>query len=81
MSSRNVDKKYRTHARGGLVTEYIGDEWFDNVKAATDEVNARGMYHWAYEENGWPSGFGCGMANGLGVDYQQVALVNISLRD
>ena len=62
------------HARGGLMTEYMGDEWFDNVRAATEEGNARGMHPWAYDENGWPSGFGGGKINGLGLDYQQKML-------
>ena len=62
---------YFMHARGGLLTEYMGKEWFDNVKAAVDEGRARGMYPWAYDENGWPSGFGGGAVNGRGIEYQQ----------
>ena len=62
---------YFMHARGGLMTEYMGEEWFDNVRAATEEGTKRGMYSWAYDENGWPSGFGGGRVNGLGVEYQQ----------
>ena len=62
---------YFMHARGGLLTEYMSDEWFDNVKAAIEEGDSRGMYSWAYDENGWPSGFGGGAVNGLGVKYQQ----------
>ena len=65
---------YFMHARGGLLTEYMGQEWFDNVKAATDEGAKRGMHSWAYDENGWPSGFGGGKVNGLGVEYQQKSL-------
>lgn len=59
------------HARGGLQTEYMGEEWFDNVTAAADEGAKLGMEAWAYDENGWPSGFGSGTVNGLGVEYQQ----------
>lgn len=59
------------HARGGLETEYMGDEWFQNVGASIDEANKLGMHPWAYDENGWPSGFGGGLVNGLGLDYQQ----------
>ncbi len=59
------------HARGGLQTEYMGKEWFDNTSAAVDEAKKRGMRPWAYDENGWPSGFGNGAVNGLGVKYQQ----------
>lgn len=59
------------HARGGLQTPYMGDEWFENVRASVDEGRKRDMRPWAYDENGWPSGFGNGLVNGLGVEYQQ----------
>lgn len=59
------------HARGGLQTPYMGEEWFENVSASVEEAGKRGMRPWAYDENGWPSGFGSGLVNGLGVEYQQ----------
>lgn len=59
------------HARGGLKIEYMSEEWFDNITAATNTANSLGMRSWAYDENGWPSGFGDGAVNGLGVEYQQ----------
>ena len=59
------------HARGGLQTEYMGDEWFSNIEAASNEAKKCGMFAWAYDENGWPSGFGDGKVNGLGIEYQQ----------
>ncbi len=65
---------YFMHARGGLQTEYMGDEWFENVDAAIAEGDKRGMHSWAYDENGWPSGFGDGRVSGLGEEYQQKSL-------
>ncbi|MEI8248702.1 MAG: glycosyl hydrolase, partial [Lentisphaerota bacterium] len=62
---------YFMHARGGLLTEYMGEEWFECVKASIDEGRKHGMHSWAYDENGWPSGFGDGRVNGLGLSYQQ----------
>ena len=62
---------YFMHARGGLQTEYMGEEWFENVAACIDECNKRGMHAWAYDENGWPSGFGNGKVNGKGEKYWQ----------
>jgi hypothetical protein len=62
---------YFMHARGGLQTEYMGEEWFDNIAAGIEEGKKHGMYAWAYDENGWPSGFGNGVVNGRGVAYQQ----------
>lgn len=48
---------YFMHARGGLSTEYLGDEWFDAVENCIDVGEKCGMQSWAYDENGWPSGF------------------------
>ena len=48
------------HARGGLETEYLSDEWFDCINACVDEAKKLGMEAWSYDENGWPSGFAGG---------------------
>ena len=45
------------HARGGLETEYLSEDWFRAVEASVDEAKKRGMQAWCYDENGWPSGF------------------------
>jgi hypothetical protein len=62
---------YFMHARGGLSTEYMGDDWFEAVDTCLEQGETVGMNSWAYDENGWPSGFGDGKVNGLGVKYQQ----------
>jgi len=49
------------HARGGLETEYLSDEWFDCIRACVDEAKKLGMEAWSYDENGWPSGFAGGI--------------------
>lgn len=48
------------HARAGLETEYLSDEWFDAVNVCIDEAKKLGMEAWCYDENGWPSGFAGG---------------------
>jgi len=53
-------KGFFMHARGGLETEYLSDEWFDAVAASVDEAKRLGMEAWSYDENGWPSGFAGG---------------------
>ncbi|MBR1868257.1 MAG: hypothetical protein IJ800_06765, partial [Clostridia bacterium] len=45
------------HARTGLETEYLSDEWFEMVETALDQAKKYGMKVWIYDENGWPSGF------------------------
>lgn len=59
------------HARGGLQTEYMGKYWFENVNASIDAAKKYNMQPWAYDENGWPSGFGGGIVNSKGEKYQQ----------
>lgn len=45
------------HARGGLKSEYLGENWFDCIKACSEKTKELGMEAYAYDENGWPSGF------------------------
>jgi hypothetical protein len=44
------------HSRSGLVTPYMGSEWFDNVRAAINVAKERDGYVWLYDEDLWPSG-------------------------
>lgn len=60
---------YFMHARGGLITEYLSDDWFDCINACVDEGKKTGMESWSYDENGWPSGFGGGIVSGMGDRY------------
>ncbi len=62
------------HARGGLKTEYMGDDWFDCIKACMDKADELNMEAWAYDENGWPSGFANGIVPKKSVDFQQKKL-------
>ena len=48
---------YFMHARSGLETEYLSEEWFRCIRACIEQGSALGMESWAYDENGWPSGF------------------------
>ncbi len=48
------------HARGGLETPYLSKEWFDSIRVSIDEAKKLGLEAWAYDENGWPSGFAGG---------------------
>ena len=48
------------HARGGLKTEYLGEHWHECVEACAKRAQELGMEAYAYDENGWPSGFAGG---------------------
>ena len=50
------------HSRTGLVTEYLGDEWFELINACSDEAKRLGLEAWLYDEDRWPSGSAGGLA-------------------
>ena len=54
-------KGFFMHARGGLETEYMSEEWFDCIRVCVEEAEKLGMEAWSYDENGWPSGFAGGI--------------------
>lgn len=60
---------YFMHARAGLETEYLSEEWMQCVGVCIEEGKKRGMKPWLYDEVGWPSGFAGGMVTALGDKY------------
>ena len=60
---------YFMHARGGLTTEYLSEDWFDCINTCIDEGEKTGMHSWAYDEEGWPSGFAGGKVAACGEFY------------
>lgn len=60
---------YFMHARGGLQTEYLSEDWMKSIKTCIEEGNKTGMKSWCYDENGWPSGFGGGIVTSMGDKY------------
>lgn len=60
---------YFMHARSGLQTEYLSEEWMKCIKTCIDEGNKTGMGSWCYDENGWPSGFAGGIVTAMGDKY------------
>ena len=65
------------HAREGLVTPFLGEEWFKAFESAMNEAKKRDMYLWIYDELWWPSGFAGGMVPALGPKYRAKALIMI----
>jgi hypothetical protein len=66
------------HSRTGLVTDYLGDEWFRLTNLCADEAAKLGMEAWLYDEDRWPSGTAGGMIT-ANPDYRQqfVSLVQM----
>lgn len=50
------------HSRSGLITEYLGEEWFRLINAVADKSEKEGMEAWLYDEDRWPSGSAGGKA-------------------
>ncbi|MBR4934164.1 MAG: hypothetical protein IKZ03_06875, partial [Clostridia bacterium] len=57
------------HARDGLETPYMGEEWMDLVRACIDEAEKCGIHPWCYDELGWPSGSAGGAVTAMGDDF------------
>ncbi len=48
------------HARVGLVTPYLSEEWMELVKGCVRKARDTGLQAWLYDEDKWPSGFAGG---------------------
>lgn len=44
------------HARSGLDTEYLGEEFMQLVRYTVDRCKEKGLYCWLYDEDRFPSG-------------------------
>ena len=53
------------HSRIGIVTEYLGEEWFECVSVAVEEAEKNGLIVYIYDEDRWPSGSCGGIATML----------------
>lgn len=56
------------HPRPGLITEYLGSEWFKLWQTALDESKRLGLLCNIYDENSYPSGFAGGHVPALAPD-------------
>ncbi|MBI2929147.1 MAG: hypothetical protein HYY24_26075 [Verrucomicrobia bacterium] len=53
-------KQVFVHPRPGLMTPYLGKDWFRLWKVALNEAERLDMNVWIYDENSYPSGFAGG---------------------
>jgi hypothetical protein len=67
------------HPRPGLMTPYLGEEWFRLWRVALEEAARLDMNVWIYDENSYPSGFAGGWvpehmpeARGRGLHFREV---------
>lgn len=52
---------FHIHARTGLATAYLGEDFLACVRACVDEAERRDLLAWLYDEDRWPSGFAGGL--------------------
>lgn len=52
---------FHIHARTGLDTPYLGEEFMDAVIACVEKAKQENMLVYLYDEDRWPSGFGGGL--------------------
>ncbi len=72
---------YFMHARAGLETEYLSQEWFECVRQCIRQGQTLGLDSWAYDENGWPSGFAGGKLLTEESNHDQYLTFRIGRRD
>lgn len=59
------------HARAGLITEYMGEQWMSVYESVLEHCKKIDMEVWIYDEYGWPSGFGGGKVCEHSEDFQE----------
>jgi hypothetical protein len=62
------------HSRAGLITDYLGDEWFAAMEAALKVAREKNGYLWLYDEDLWPSGNAGGQVAGMADEYRATTL-------
>jgi hypothetical protein len=65
------------HSRDGLLTEFLGKEWWiimDSVVKTAQESGIQAMF---YDEDKWPSGYAGGIIPRLSEDYRAKSLVRL----
>jgi len=65
------------HSRTGLLTEYLGEEWWQVMDAGVDACEELGLECWFYDEDKWPSGFAGGIVPLASEEYHARALLRI----
>jgi hypothetical protein len=62
------------HSRHGLITDYMGKEWFAGMKSSLDAAKKKDGYLWLYDEDLWPSGNAGGQVAGIKDEYRATHL-------
>ena len=63
------------HSRIGLLTPYLGEQWFAACDAVMDAAREHEMLVWLYDEDKWPSGFSGGSVPLADADFRFKTLI------
>lgn len=66
------------HSRIGLLTEYLGERWFQVITAGVKCSQELGLDAWFYDEDLWPSGFAGGIVPLQNPDFQARSLLRLN---
>ncbi len=69
------------HARIGLLTPYLSEEWFNDVSLMVKEAQKQGLRAWIYDEDRWPSGFAGGKVLESHPEFRQKILVVVETQE
>ena len=65
------------HSRSGLITEFLGDDWWKIMQASVDAANKAGLECMFYDEDKWPSGYAGGIIPKMSKDYRAKCLARL----
>ncbi len=66
------------HSRTGLLTEYLGKDWWKAMDAGIKACERNDIYAWFYDEDKWPSGFAGGLVPLKSEDYHARCLMRLN---
>ncbi|MBI4976921.1 MAG: hypothetical protein HZC28_05530 [Spirochaetes bacterium] len=69
------------HSRIGLITEYLGDDWWKAMDAGVKASERLKIEAWFYDEDKWPSGFAGGIVPLISEDYHARYIVRLAKGD
>jgi hypothetical protein len=65
------------HSRSGLITGFLGNDWWRIMDAAVDAAKCAGLHAMFYDEDKWPSGYAGGMIPKMNESYRAKSLARL----
>ena len=72
---------FHMHARTGLSTPYLGEEYLSLIRACVDKAEKEDMLAWLYDEDRWPSGSAGGLVTKDPKYRQRMLLFTLQKRE